>query len=260
MSSLSKNMTKKLKTLNIIIPMAGAGLRFKEAGYTFPKPLIDINGKPMISLVAENLKPKKGKFEHIFICQKEHYDKYSLREIFENSTGGKNYKYVQLTTMTEGAACTILTAVDYINNDQELIIANSDQIVDGGIDDFIDFARKSRADGAIMTFQSSHPRWSYAKVDEKNRVIEVAEKRVISDKATVGIYYFREGRKFVEAAQSMILKNIRVNNEFYVCPAYNELILSGGLVKIYNIEQHRMHGLGTPEDLNAYFQHLNSGQ
>lgn len=242
------------KNVNIVIPMSGEGTSFKNAGYTFPKPLIDIKGKPMIQLVIENLKPKlKHKF--ILICKKEHYDSYSLNQIFHNATSG-NYETIQLLAPTQGAACSVLTAVDLINNDLELIVANGDQIIDVDINKFINFARKSRADGVIMTFISQHPRWSYARVGKRGVVLETAEKKVISEKATVGIYYFKKGSFFVQSAFSMIGKNIRFNGDFYVCPVYNELILTGKKVIGWEIRQEQMHSLGMPEDLNTYLNYL----
>lgn len=246
------------KTINLIIPMSGSGTSFVNAGYTFPKPLIDINGKPMIQMVIENLKPKfKHKF--ILICKKEHYDRYSLNQIFDNATAG-NFESIQLIAPTQGAACTVLTAVDLINNDNELIIANADQIIDVDIDKFISFARIAKADGVILTFNSQHPRWSYARVDKNSNVLETAEKKVISNHATSGIYYFKMGKLFVEAATSMISKDIRFNNDFYVCPTFNELILAGKKIVIWEIKQSQMHGLGTPEDLNKYFSLLEKGK
>jgi NDP-sugar pyrophosphorylase family protein len=247
------------KTLNIIIPMAGAGSRFQQAGYTFPKPLIDVEGKPMIQLVVENLKPAcPHKF--IFICQKEHYEKYSLNEIFNNLVGRDNFECIQLTALTQGAACTVMTAIEHINNDNDLIIANSDQFVDIDFNEYINFSRGSGMDGTIMTFEASHPKWSYARVGNDGFVLEVAEKKVISNHATVGIYYFKEGKKFVESTNSMIEKDIRVNNEFYVCPVYNELIIKGGKVKIWDMPKEKMHGLGTPEDLNLFLKKAGEGQ
>ncbi|MDP3043077.1 MAG: glycosyltransferase family 2 protein [bacterium] len=244
--------------LNIVIPMAGEGSRFKNAGYTFPKPLIDVNGKPMIQIIIENLKPQcKHKF--VFICQKEHYKKYSLNEIFNNLVGRENYECIQLSALTQGAACTVMTASEFINNKNDLLIANSDQYVDIDINNFIDFSRKSNADGTIMTFEASHPKWSYARIDKDENIIEVAEKKVISNHATVGIYYIKEGRTFIEATHTMIEKDIRVNNEFYVCPVYNETILAGKKFKIWNINKNKMHGLGTPEDLNAFLRKIEEG-
>lgn len=230
--------------------MSGAGTSFIQAGYTFPKPLIDINGEPMIQLCLENLTPK---IDHKFILipKKEHYDKFSMHQIFNNAAKG-NFISIPLTTPTQGAACSVLNAIDYINNEDDLIIANADQVIDVDINEFVHFARQSKADGVIMTFNSHHPRWSYARVDKKGNVLEVEEKKVISDQATVGIYYFKKGSFFVKAAFSMIEKNIRFNNDFYVCPTYNEMILEGKNVITWEIKQSQMHGLGTPEDLNRY--------
>lgn len=244
--------------LNIVIPMAGKGSRFQEAGYAFPKPLIDINGETMIEVVIRNLKPNcEHKF--IFICQREHYEKYDLHNVLKNATNN-NFEVVLLNGITQGAACTVLTAAQFINSDDELIIANSDQFVEFDINDFVAEARRGDKDGLIMTFKASHPKWSYARVDDSENVLEVAEKKVISDKATVGIYYIKKGSDFVAGAQSMIHKDIRHNNEFYVCPVYNELILNGEKIYIYNVDAWKMHGLGTPEDLNVFLKKIEEGK
>ena len=254
---LNTTKQKELADLNIVIPLSGSGTSFINAGYTFPKPLIDINGKPMIQLVIENLKPKcKHKF--ILIGKKEHFEKYSLNQIFDNSTKG-NYQVIPLSASTQGAACTVLSAIDQINNELELIVANGDQIIEVDIEKFISFARRSKKDGVILTFNSQHPRWSYARTNKKGEVLETAEKKVISNHATAGIYYFRQGKLFVEAAISMISKDIRFNNDFYFCPVYNEMILLGQKVIIWEIKQSQMHGLGTPEDLNRYLSILDKG-
>lgn len=242
--------------LNIVIPMAGRGSRFQTAGYTFPKPLIDVKGKTMIEVVINNLRPEcEHKF--IFICQKEHYEKYDLYHVLQNASNNK-FEIIQIDGITEGAVCTVLTAIKYINNEDDMMIANADQFIEADINDFIAKGREPGVDGLIMTFESSHPKWSYARVDETGKVIEVAEKKLISNKATVGIYYFKSGKKFVEAAHSMIHKNIRTNNEFYVCPVYNEMILNDENIGIYNIEVAQMHGLGTPEDLNEFLAYSDS--
>jgi NDP-sugar pyrophosphorylase family protein len=243
--------------LKIVIPMAGRGARFKDAGYTFPKPLIDIKGKTMIEVVVNNLKPECD-HKFIFICQKEHFEKYDLYHVLQNATDNK-FEVIQIDGITEGAACTVLTAIQHINSDaDDLIIANSDQIIDTDINDFIRQSRRPEIDGLIMTFKCTHPKWSYARMDEDGKVIETAEKRLISNNATVGIYYFKSGKKFVDAAHAMIKKNIRTNNEFYVCPVYNELILADDNVGIYDISAEQMHGLGTPEDLNQYLRYLDN--
>lgn len=244
--------------LNIVIPMAGKGSRFQEAGYAFPKPLIDINGETMIEVVIRNLKPEVD-HKFIFICQREHYEKYDLHNVLKNATDN-NFEVVQLNGITQGAACTVLTAAQYINNDDAMIIANSDQFIEFDINKFIKESQGDKKDGLIMTFKASHPKWSYARVGETGKVLEVAEKKVISDKATVGVYYFKKGSDFVEGAQSMIHKDIRHNNEFYVCPVYNEIILKGGDIRVYDIDANKMHGLGTPEDLDIFLRKVEEGK
>ena len=233
--------------MKILIPMAGRGKRFEDAGYSFPKPLIDINGKTMIQIIIENL---NFNAEHILICQKEHYEKYALKEILELVT--TNCKIIQVSEMTEGAACTALLAKELINNNEELIIANSDQWVNWNNQNFLTFLRDNNADGGIVTFYSTHPKWSFIKLDDEGKVTEVAEKKPISNIATVGIYYFKKGKYFVEAAEQMIKKNIRTNNEFYIAPAYNEMIQVNKKILNYPIAE--MRGLGTPEDLSKFLE------
>lgn len=235
--------------INIVIPMAGRGSRFADAGYKLPKPLIDVNGRPMIEVVIDNLRPECV-HRFIFLCLEEHIKKYGLESRL--SKVAPDCVIVPVSRVTEGAACTVLLAGEYINNSDRLMIANSDQYVDIDIDDYL--AAESGADGLIMTMTATDPKWSFIKYDEDGSVTEVREKEVISDEATVGIYNFVKGSDFVKGAHDMIDKNIRVNNEFYVAPVYNQLIEKGKKFKFYNIgsEGKGMYGLGTPEDLNKF--------
>jgi len=235
--------------LNIIIPMAGRGMRFIERGYTFPKPLIEINGKPMIQIAVENLRPKVD-HKFTFICRKDHYDQYALGDLLRLIAPQCNI--VTVNNVTEGAACTVLLASEYFRNEDYMLVANSDQYIDFDINKFINDSIKRKLDGNILCFNGSHPKWSYVKLDEDGYVMEVAEKRPISNHATVGIYFYRTGRMFFDAASAMIEKDVRVNNEFFVCPVYNEMILMGQKVGIYEIGMNRMYGLGTPEDLEKF--------
>jgi HAD superfamily hydrolase (TIGR01509 family) len=236
------------KELNVLIPMAGAGSRFAAAGYTFPKPLIEVNGKPMIQVVVENLNIEAN---YIFICQREHYEKYNLKYMLNLIAPG--CKIVLTEGMTEGAACTTLLAKEYINNDAPLVIANSDQYVEWNSNEAMYAFSADQIDGGLLTFKATHPKWSYVKLDDHGFVTEVAEKRVISDVATVGVYYWKKGSDYVKYAEQMIEKNIRTNNEFYVCPVFNEAIADGKLIRPKQIE--RMWGIGTPEDLNEFLRH-----
>ena len=233
--------------MKVLIPMAGAGSRFEEAGYTFPKPLIDVNGKPMIQVVVENINIDA---QHIFIVQESHYEKYNLKETLNLIS--PNCEIVKVNGITEGAACTTLLAEQYINNDQPLVMANSDQFVEWDSNEFMYSMVADEIDGGILSFNSTHPKWSFAKLDKDGFVSEVAEKKPISDIATVGIYYWKKGADYVKYAKQMINNNIRVNNEFYVCPVFNEAINDGKKIKTFHID--KMWGLGTPEDLNIYLK------
>jgi len=156
--------------------------------------------------------------------------------------------------LTEGTACTVLYARQFINNDDPLLIANSDQLVDIKLADLVNDCQQRSLDGSIMTFvePSGDTKWSYARIDEKGIVQEVREKEAISEYATVGIYLYSKGRYFVDAAIDMIIERDTIKGEYYTCPTYNYLVKEKLSVGIYNIEYPQMHGLGTPDDLNQY--------
>lgn len=237
--------------LNIVIPMAGAGSRFAAAGYTDPKPLIPLHGVPMIRLVIENLKPKEA-HRFIFICQQAHVEAHELSQKLERWAPGSSL--VQIQGLTEGAACTVLCAKTLIDNDSELMIANSDQYIDVDIDQYLSSMRTRRLDGQIMTMTATDPKWSYVAISDQGYVSTVVEKVVISDEATTGIYNFKFGRDFVHAAESMVHQGLRSNGEFYVAPTYNQLIQEGYRVGYFNVgsEGNGMYGLGTPIDLENF--------
>jgi len=233
------------KNLNIIIPMSGAGSRFLSAGYTFPKPLIDIKNKPMIQIVVENLNIEAV---YTYIVRKEHYEKYNLKYLLNIIT--PNCNIIQVDNLTEGAACSVLLSKKIIDNENPVLIANSDQFIEWNSSEFMYSMMAGNSDGGILTFEGTHPKWSYVLVDKDNFITEVQEKKVISNIANVGIYFFKKGNEFVKYAEQMIEKNIRTNNEFYIAPIYNEYIFDNKLIKNYKIE--KMWGLGTPEDLQYF--------
>ncbi|HED5229828.1 glycosyltransferase family 2 protein [Campylobacter jejuni] len=235
--------------MNIVIPMTGLGSRFAKAGFDKPKPFIDVLDKPMIVRVLENLKYKDARY--ILIARKEHLTK--EKKLVDEIKNNFNVEFIPIDKLTEGTACTVLYARKYINNDMPLMIANSDQIVDINIADFINDSFKRGLDGSILTFidKEKNPKWSFAKLNN-DLVVEVKEKEAITEFATVGIYFFNKGKIFVESAIDMIIENDRVNNEFYTCPVYNYAIKSGVKIGIYNIDFSKMHGIGTPEDLEIF--------
>lgn len=233
-------------SLHVVIPMAGSGQRFREAGYDTPKPFIDVNGQPMIAHVLANL-ACPGAHDTI-IARKED------EALLKNLQRQHSFDTVLLEKPTDGAARTVLTARERIVSDEPLLIANADQLVEGGIEDFVEDCARRALDGLIMTFPepSRDPKWSYVRLGADGLVAETKEKVALSDQATVGIYLFAKGRRFIEAATEMIAADDRTRGEFYLCPVYNYLIRNGLKIGAYPIARAAMHGLGTPEDLRAY--------
>lgn len=232
---------------NVLIPMAGRGSRFADKGYTLPKPLIKIFDKPMIQHVVESLDIEG---HYVFLVQKEHRVAHHLDDVLDDIAPGCSI--VEVDGLTEGAASTSLLAKHLVDNNTPLVIANSDQIVSWDSEQFLRWL--SKFDGVTAVFKASDPKWSYVR-SELDRVAEIAEKRVISDKANVGIYGWARGSDYVRYAEQMIAKDVRTNGEFYIAPVYNEAIADGLHVQYFPVTE--MHGVGTPEDLDRYLgRHL----
>jgi len=232
--------------MKVLIPMAGEGSRFSKMGYQYPKPLIDVLGKPMIQRVIENLNFGD---EYIFLVREKHLKDYpNLESNLKMATKGK-YKIILVDSLTEGAACTALLAENLINTDEDLLIANSDQIIKYELDNFLNLKNLTNVDSIVFTFNSTHPKWSFVKM-KNNFVCEVAEKNPISNIATCGIYWYRRGSDFVKYAKQMIFENCKVNNEFYIAPVYNWLIKDNKTLIPFFVT--KMHGIGTPEDLEIF--------
>lgn len=248
--------------LNIVVPMAGLGSRFSKAGYSNPKPFIPVFGKPMIRWVIENMLPSDETYGSStlvtpfrvtfhFIVQQAHLDAYSFEGLCKSM--GINYTITPISSVTEGAACTVLLVKDKINTDEPLVIVNSDQFLEWSQNEFYRSLMNPTYDGCISVFEQNDPndiKWSYSKIDENGCVKEVAEKIYISRWATTGVYGWKRGSDFVRYAEQMISKNIRVKNEFYVCPVYNEAVADGK--RIRNLLCKKIWGLGVPEDLELF--------
>ncbi|WP_417481986.1 glycosyltransferase family 2 protein [Maricaulis sp.] len=234
--------------LKVVIPAAGEGSRFQNAGWGKPKPFIDIGGRPMISRVIENVTPQ-GAVATVLLRQQS-IDQYS--EIVGGlRADGSEVQPVDI--LTEGTACTVLLARDSYQ-DAPMMVANSDQLVDFDCGEFVKDCVDRGLDGSILVFRDAeqNPKWSFARTGKDGLVVEVAEKKAISSLATVGIYLFMNGQDFVNAAADMIARNDRVNGEFYTCPVYNYMIANGKKIGVYEVPPGAMHGLGTPDDLSAY--------
>jgi HAD superfamily hydrolase (TIGR01509 family) len=248
--------------LNVVIPMAGLGSRFQKQGYTVPKPFIPVFGKPMIQWVIQNMIPTQETYGSIcklmpykitfhFIVQQPHLNAYNFDELCKGLN--IDYTITPIKYVTEGAACTVLLVKDKINNDDPLVTVNSDQFLEWNQNEFYRALINPTYDGCISVFEQNDPadiKWSYSKIDEAGCVSEVAEKKYISNMATTGIYGWKKGSDYVRYAEQMISKNVRVNNEFYVCPVYNEAIADGK--KIRNFLCKKLWGLGVPEDLEFF--------
>ena len=245
-------------TYHVVIPMAGEGSRFRDAGYKTPKPFIPVGDKPMIQWVIENILPRKIPLDHYklkfhLIVRTSHVKGNQLDKLFWDVPSNVSYTYHTTDGLTEGAACSVLLAEEEINNNDPLLIVNSDQYLEWDPDIFYKCLLNPEYDGTILTFYQPDPqdvKWSYAKVNREGSVAEVQEKKWISPYATVGLYGWRKGKDFVNYAKQMIKKNIRVKNEFYVCPVYNEAIEDGQTVRVKLCSG--MWGLGVPEDLQKF--------
>ena len=248
---LSQSIAQRGKgePMNLVIPAAGEGSRFRQAGFSKAKPFIDVNGQPMIDKVISNVRPKGANVHVLF--RKEHVLS-EAEAVAEVESRGVTVHLVD--RLTEGTACTLLLARTVFDGPEMLLVANSDQYVDFDVDAYVADCRDRGLDGSILVFRDEErdPKWSFARLGHDGLVVEVAEKRPISDLATVGIYLFTRGSDFVSAAIDMIACNDRVNGEFYTCPVYNYMIRAGAKIGVYEVNRSAMHGLGTPDDLSAY--------
>lgn len=245
---------KKKQRLNVLIPMAGEGSRFANVGYVKPKPLIPIDGKTMIKWVIENLDTDIFDVHIIFVIRKAHEEKYNISADLKKQH--RNVTILYTDVLTEGPACTCLLATKEINTNDPLLIANSDQFIEWDAKEFFSkmASKEKPVDGGIVTFfipkAKNDIKWSYAATNSEGYITDCQEKKVISEQATVGIYYFSKGNEFVKYAEEMIKKNIRVNNEFYVCPVYNQGIAQGQKYVCYDCT--KMWGLGVPDDVKTF--------
>lgn len=233
------------KNLTVIILAAGRGSRFEQQGFSLPKPLIDVKGEPMLKVVIDSLSIDAN---YIFVVQKEHREKYNMDSML--NLLAPNCRIIEVDGVTEGAACSALLAKQFIDNDNPLIIANADQKPIFNSSDWLYSIQEQKLDGSALTFESYSPVWSYVKTDEKGYITEVKEKEVISNQASVGVYYWARGKDFVWSAEKMIQENKRVRSEFYLFPSVSELLEQGMKFKPYQVD--KMIGLGTPEQLEQY--------
>lgn len=239
--------------MNVIIPMAGESKIFKESSLAYSKNFVEINHKPLFQRVFEGVSGIAADC-FIFIVNNEDAQKFHIGKSLKLLV--PNCRIVVSEGTTAGAACSVLLAAEFIDNDDELIISNGDQILEMDLKGIIENFRAKNFDGGIVTFESVHPRWSFVRLDENGLVVETSEKDPISKNATAGFYYFKHGEDFVAAAKAMIMKDASVNGQYYVCPAYNELILRQKIIGCYKISVRNYYSLTTPKEIAEYETHL----
>jgi dTDP-glucose pyrophosphorylase len=241
--------------MNVVVLFSGSSASFKEAGYSYPKNLADVDGKPLVQKILDHLIQLRS-LNAKFICllHREENRTFHTGAVIQLSMDSATV--VELASDTSGAACSALLTVEHIDNNSPLVIVNGDQLLVG-----LDLAavviefQKRKLDGGIIVFEDLHPRWSFVKCDENGYVIETAEKRPISKLATAGFYYFAHGSDFVNGVYNMIKKDAQVNGQFYICPVYNELILQQKKVGVHQVPKSAVRALSTPTDVLNYNGH-----
>ena len=235
--------------LNLVIPLASKSAHFPASEYPFPAPLIEINGKTIIERVLSNLETLEGSKKITVILLAEDCKNYYLDETIRILTKD-SANIVVLDHETQGSACSVLFAIDTINNEFPLLIVNGDQLFDCSLETLICPLRS--ADAGVVTFESVHPRWSYVSLEGRDRVVEVSEKRPLSNSAVAGLYYFSRGLDFVGGAMRMIEKGDSVNGRYFVAPVLNQLILDGKRVKASRVETPSYHTFYSPQKIIDY--------
>ena len=241
--------------INILFPLAGDNKYFDRPEYPFPKPLVEIADRPMVELAIANYQNIGRDKRFIFVVNGSDCTQFHLDNVLELLTDG-NCHIVRLDKATAGAACSCLMAVDFIDNDTPLIIANYDQVLQQDFDEVLSCFEEKQADAGAICFESVHPRWSFIRTDDSDQVVESAEKNPISKRAIAGFYYFRQGSKFVKAAMRSIQKGVNLNGLHYLSSSFNELILDGEVVVPFQIEKDRYNTFYLPEKIKEYEMRL----
>ena len=253
--------------IHLIIPAAGLGSRFRAAGINTPKPLISVLGIPMIGWVIANFELTPT--DEIWIISR----KEDCLPVEKDSFISKNNNpihFIELDGVTDGAATSLMYALDQIPDEEAVLSANSDQFISSNIVEFMDLVRYGNCEGQILTMNATDSKWSYVERNSEGQVVNVVEKVRISDEATVGVYGWKSANLAKKAIKAMKEDKLTVNGEYYVAPSYTYLIKQGGRVGTFNVGDVELdvHGLGTPEDLDLFllnpeidtFKHLVSGR
>ena len=239
-----------MRTLHIIMPMAGEGSRFRDAGWTTPKPLIELDGKPLFIRAIESVKVDGAPMKYSFIVRQEHIDKYGIdkgiKEIIPEAM------VYSVAKTTRGAVETCLKAETGISDDDAVVVMDCDlELRSKKYTDLIKSVLQITGDvakgGALVSFESDLPKYSYAELGDNGFVKRTAEKEVISNHALCGAYFFSSGKEFKQAAHRLLNEPVMLKPEFYVSLLYNYLLKDGSPVELASMEMYRSYG--TPEEL-----------
>jgi dTDP-glucose pyrophosphorylase len=237
--------------INILVPLGGQTPFFDVAEYPYPKPLVEISGVPMIELIIRNLSLLQADHRFIFVLRDEDCTRFHLDETVRLLTG-VNLEILRIKGETKGAVCSSLLAVDYIDNDEPLIISNGDQIFESDLSDGVSALCARGVDGGCLVFESVHPRWSYVRLDDERRIVEAAEKRPISKNAIAGLYVFARGSDFVLGAKNAIRKDANVNGMYYTSSVFNELILMNRTLRAVPVPNDKYFTFYSPQKIAEY--------
>lgn len=241
---------------NIVVPMVGKSSFYDDKQFQFPKPLIEVAGRPMIDRVVEHLGTLSAPRRFIFVINESDAQQYHLDNVLRLLTDESSI-IIRQRGETGGAVCTILLAIEFIQNDEPLIIANSDSVIDFDLNQVVDYFESQGADAGTVCFESVHPQWSYVSLDDSGVVNQAAEKCPISKNAIAGFYYFKRGKDFVEAAMNCIEKDVSVNGRYFTSLTFNELILAGKKVVMHKISNDRYFSFYAPEKIKIFEKQAN---
>ncbi len=237
--------------IDIVITMGGLGSRFREAGYTVPKYMIEAKGKTLFEWSLISLEGyKRDVDKYVFIAMKDEtvdVEGFILKQC--EAFGINNFKVILLDYLTDGQATTAMLASKYWDKDHALLIYNIDTYVEAGEMN----SSQLKGDGFIPCFKAEGDHWSFVRLDESGKVVEIKEKKRISDHCTLGAYYFKTCKLYEDLYDEYYTKDVElVNGEKYVAPLYDYLLTKGGEIYICDIEPERVHVLGTPKELDAF--------
>jgi dTDP-glucose pyrophosphorylase len=239
--------------MNLVLPIAAKSPFFSLEEYGYPKPLVEVCGRPMIDLVMESLMKSSQFKKIIFLLQEDDCKKFHLDDTLSLIVP-QSLEILRLNGNTKGALCSVLMAIDAINTLEPLFISNADQIFTHGLSEYIEKFLSSTLDGACMTFNSVHPRWSYVRTIENGDVVEAAEKRPISRNAIAGFYMYKKGSEFIKFGMDSIKNSSKTGDNYYISSVFNEYILAGKKIGHYSVPNDSYHTFYSPQKINEYEQ------